>query len=159
MERLLKGQIKSLNRTHLIKARKFQEALETAIELYNARGLTTEIVIRDLIEMAKEINKTKEEGKDLGLTPEEIAFYDALADHQRAVEEMGEEKLHLLATELVKEVRKNAGTDWVRRASVKATMRLAVKKLLRQFGYPPDFAKEAIDTVVEQAEKMALNEN
>lgn len=159
LERLLKGQIKSLNRTNLIKARKFQEALEAAIELYNARGLTTEIVIRDLIEMAKEINKTKEEGKDLGLTPEEIAFYDALADHQRAVEEMGEEKLHLLATELVKEVRKNAGTDWVRRASVKATMRLAVKKLLRQFGYPPDFAKEAIDTVVEQAEKMALNEN
>ncbi|QBO35778.1 type I restriction endonuclease subunit R [Periweissella cryptocerci] len=159
LERLLKGQVKSLSRSNLIKARKFQEALEAAIELYNARGLTTEIAIRNLIEMAKEINEAKQEGQELGLSPEEVAFYDALADHDRAVEEMGEEKLHQLASELVKSVRKNAGTDWTRRSNVKALMRREVKKLLREFGYPPDFAVEAVDTVVEQAEKMALNES
>lgn len=126
--------------------------------MYNARGLTTEIVIRQLIDMAKDINKAQNEGKELGLLPEEVAFYDALADHDKAREEMGEEKLHQLAAKLVEEVRKNTGTDWVRRDSARAQMRVAVKKLLREFGYPPDFAAEAIDTVVTQAEKMALNE-
>ncbi|MDR3190903.1 MAG: type I restriction endonuclease subunit R [Lactobacillaceae bacterium] len=159
LERLLKGQVRYLSRSNMVKARKFQEALEAAIESYNTRGLNTEIVIRQLIEMAKEINVAKKEGEDLGLSPEEIAFYDALSDHERAIQEMGEVKLHQLAAALVVEVKKNAGTDWSRRANVKANMRIAVKKLLRQFGYPPDFAKEAIDTVVEQAELMALRDN
>lgn len=158
LERLLKDQVKALTRTNLVKAKKFDEMLATSIELYNARGLTTEIVIRQLIEMAKDINKAQKEGEELGLSPEEVAFYDALADHDKAREEMGEEKLHQLAAKLVEEVRKNTGTDWVRRDSARAQMRVAVKKLLRQFGYPPDFAAEAIDTVVTQAEKMALNE-
>lgn len=158
LERLLKGQVKALTRTNLVKAKKFDEMLAASIELYNARGLTTEIVIRQLIDMAKDINKAQNEGKELGLSPEEVAFYDALADHDKAREEMGEEKLHQLAAKLVEEVRKNTGTDWVRRDSARAQMRVAVKKLLREFGYPPDFAAEAIDTVVTQAEKMALNE-
>lgn len=158
LERLLKGQVKALTRTNLVKARKFDEMLADSIELYNARGLTTEIVIRQLIEMAKDINKAQKEGEDLGLSPEEVAFYDALSDHDKAREEMGEEKLHQLAAKLVEEVRKNTGTDWVRRESARAQMRVAVKRLLRQFGYPPDFAAEAIETVVTQAEKMAMNE-
>lgn len=159
LERLLKGQVKALTRTNLVKAKKFDEMLAASIESYNARGLTTEIVIRQLIDMAKDINTAQKEGEKLGLSPEEVAFYDALADHNKAREEMGEEKLHQLAAKLVEEVRKNTGTDWVRRDSARAQMRVAVKKLLRQFGYPPDFAAAAIDTVVTQAEKMALNES
>ena len=81
-----------------------------------------------------------------------------MADHDKAREEMGEDKLHQLAAKLGEEVRKNTGTDWVRRESARAQMRVAVKKLLRQFGYSPDFAAVAIDTVVTQVENMALNE-
>lgn len=159
LERLLRGRIKALTRTNIVQARKFNEMLGTSIDVYNLRGLTTEMVIRQLIEMAQEINKVSQSAEKLGLTPEEIAFYDALADHDRAREELGEEKLHQLAAKLVVEVRKNTGTDWIRREASKAQMRVAVKRLLRQFGYPPDFAAEAIETVVTQAEKMALNEN
>ncbi|MBJ7659836.1 DUF3387 domain-containing protein [Weissella confusa] len=87
LERLLKGQVKALTRTNLVKAKKFDEMLAASIELYNARGLTTEIVIRQLIEMAKNINKAQKEGEELGLSPEAVAFYDALANHDKAREE------------------------------------------------------------------------
>ncbi|WP_270334615.1 type I restriction endonuclease subunit R [Ligilactobacillus acidipiscis] len=159
LEKLLKGKVKAMQKTNIVKSRKFQEMLEESIEKYNKRGITSELVIRKLIEMAKEINAEQEKGKDLGLSKEEIAFYDALADHDKAIKELGEEKLHLIAAELVKLVRKEAGVDWERRKNVQASMRIAVKHLLRKYGYPPDIAPQAVTTVVEQAEKMALNES
>lgn len=108
--------------------------------------------------MAKKINAEQEKGKDLGLSQEEIAFYDALADHEKAIEILGEEKLHLIAQELVKLVKKEAEVDWEKLRNIQAKMRVAVKRLLRKYGYPPDIAPEAVNTVVEQAELMASNE-
>lgn len=159
LEQLLNGQVKSLARSNLTKANSFKELLEKSIENYNKRGVTTEIVIRELIELANQITAARNAGQELGLSPEEVAFYDALSNHDKAVQELGEEKLHELARRLVDEVRKNLGTDWSARESTRAQMRVAVKRLLRQFGYPPDFAAEAIDTVVTQAETMAFHES
>lgn len=158
LEKLLKGQVKAYQRTNLVKGKKFEELLQKSIDEYNKRGITSEIVIRKLIDMAKEINKEQQEGKNLGLSREEVAFYDALADHDKAVQELGEEKLHLIAAELVKTVKEQAGVDWERRSNVRAKMRVAVKHLLRKYGYPPDIAPDAIKTVVKQAEQMATNE-
>lgn len=158
LERLLKGKIKALTKVNLVQSRHFDEMLKDSIDKYNQRGVTTELVIRNLIDMAKEMQQKEAEGKDLGLTMQEKAFYDALADHKRAIEEMGEDKLQQLAKALVEEIKASASkADWVQRSSTKASMRVAVKKLLRKYGYPPDFSKDAIDTVIEQAEKMALN--
>ena len=158
LEKLLKGKVKAMMKTNKVMSARFQEMLQKAIDEYNKRGITSELVIRKLIEMAKEINAEQERGKDLGLSQEEIAFYDALADHKKAVEVLGEEKLHLIAQELVKLVKKEAGVDWEKRRNIQAKMRVAVKHLLRKYGYPPDIAPAAVDTVVEQAELMAADD-
>ena len=157
LEKLLKGKIKAMTRTNKVMSEKFEEMLRKSIDEYNKRGITSELVIRKLIEMAKKINAEQEKGKNLGLSQEEIAFYDALADHEKAIEVLGEEKLHLIAQELVKLVKKEAGVDWEKRRNIQAKMRVAVKRLLRKYGYPPDIAPEAVNTVVEQAELMASN--
>ena len=158
LEKLLKGKVKAMMKTNKVMSARFQEMLQKAIDEYNKRGITSELVIRKLIEMAKKINAEQERGKDLGLSQEEIAFYDALADHKKAVEVLGEEKLHLIAQELVKLVKKEAGVDWEKRRNIQAKMRVAVKHLLRKYGYPPDIAPAAVDTVVEQAELMAADD-
>jgi len=158
LAKLLKGKVKALKRTNMVQSRNFKEMLDDSIKKYNDRGITSEIVIRNLIDMAKKINAEQEKGKDLGLSSEEIAFYDALADHDKAVEVLGEKKLQQIASELVKTVRKEAGVDWQRRSNVQAKMRIAVKHLLRKYGYPPDIAPDAVNTVVEQAEKIAMDE-
>ena len=158
LEKLLKGKIKAMTKTNKVMSEKFEEMLRKSIDEYNKRGITSELVIRKLIEMAKKINAEQEKGKNLGLSQEEIAFYDALADHEKAIEVLGEEKLHLIAQELVKLVKKEAGVDWEKRRNIQAKMRVAVKRLLRKYGYPPDIAPKAVNTVVEQAELMASNE-
>ena len=155
LEKLLKGKVKAMMKTNKVVSARFQEMLQKAIDEYNKRGITSELVIRKLIEMAKKINAEQERGKELGLSQEEIAFYDALADHKKAVEVLGEEKLHLIAQELVKLVKQEAGVDWEKRRNIQAKMRVAVKHLLRKYGYPPDIAPAAVDTVVQQAELMA----
>jgi type I restriction enzyme R subunit len=158
LEKLLKGKIKAMVRTNKVTSHKLEEMLKKSIDEYNKRGITSELVIRKLIEMAKKINAEQEKGNDLGLSQEEVAFYDALADHKKAVQALGEQKLHLIAQELVKLVKEEAGVDWERRRSIQAKMRVAVKHLLRKYGYPPDIAPQAINTVVEQAELMASND-
>lgn len=159
LEKLLEGKIKAYQRKNIIKGKKFNDMLKEAIDKYNARGITSELVIRKLIEMAKKINQEQEKGEKLGLSDEEIAFYDALANHEKAVKVLGEEKLHLIAAELVKIVKKESGVDWEHRTNVQAKMRVAVKHLLRKYGYPPDIAPQAVKTVVDQAERMASNES
>ncbi len=156
LEKILRGQIKICLQMNIVQGKKFQEMLEASIAEYNKRGINTEIVIRELIEMAQKINAEQEKGKDLGLTPEEIAFYDALANHEKAVQVLGEEKLHLIAKELVKTVKANAGVDWERRAAVQAKMIMAVRHLLRKYGYPPDISADATKLVVSQAKQMAI---
>ena len=157
LEKLLKGKIKAMVKTNKVTSEKFEDMLQKSIDEYNKRGITSELVIRKLIEMAKKINAEQERGKDLNLSQEEIAFYDALADHKKAVEVLGEDKLHLIAQELVKLVKEEAGVDWEKRRNIQAKMRVAVKHLLRKYGYPPDIQPEAVNTVVEQAELMASN--
>lgn len=158
LEKLLKGKIKAMVKTNKVTSDKFEEMLQKAISEYNKRGITSEIVIRKLIDMAKKINAEQKRGTNLGLSQEEIAFYDALADHKKAVEVLGEKKLHLIAQELVKLVKREAGVDWQKRRNIQAKMRVAVKHLLRKYGYPPDIAPQAINTVVEQAELMVSND-
>lgn len=157
LEKLLKGKIKAMVKTNKVTSQKFEEMLKKSIDEYNKRGITSEIVIRKLIEMAREINAEQKKGEKLGLTPEEVAFYDALADHEKAVQILGEEKLQRIAQELVKLVKEEAGVDWEKRSNIQAKMRVSVKKLLRKYGYPPTFMPEAVNTVVEQAELMAAN--
>lgn len=157
LEKLLQDKIKAMQKKNIVKSREFQKMLEESIDNYNRRGITSEIVIRELINMAKKFNTEQEKGKDLGFSVEEVAFYDALADHKKAVKALGEEKLHLIAAELVKIVKEESGVDWERRKSVQAKMRVAVKKLLRKYGYPPDIAPKAVETVVKQAEKIAVD--
>lgn len=159
LEKLLNGKIKAMHKTNTVVAKKFQEMLNEAIDEYNNRGITSEIIIRKLIEMAKQFNSERNKGKELGLSPEEIAFYDALADHDKAVKVLGEEKLQLIAKELVRTVREKSGVDFEKRKNIQAKMRIAVKRLLRKYGYPPDLREEAVDTVVGQAELMASNNN
>ncbi|MCH9266139.1 type I restriction endonuclease subunit R [Pediococcus acidilactici] len=158
LEKLLKGKIKAMVKTNKVTSGKFEDMLKKSIDEYNKRGITSELIIRKLIDMAKKINAEQEKGKDLGLSPEEVAFYDALADHEKAVEVLGEEKLHLIAQELVKLVKEGAGVDWEKRRNIQAKMRVAVKHLLRKYGYPPDIAPEVVNIVVEQAELMASND-
>ncbi|KRL73965.1 type I restriction endonuclease subunit R [Ligilactobacillus saerimneri] len=158
LEKLLKGKIKAMTKTNKVTSQKFEEMLKQSIDEYNKRGITSELIIRKLIEMAKKINAEKKKGKKLGLNQDEIAFYDTLADHKKAVEILGEKKLQLIAKELVKLVKKEAGVDWEKRSNIQAKMRVAVKKLLRKYGYPPDIQKQAVSKVVEQAEIMAANQ-
>lgn len=157
LENVLKGKVKAMLKVNQTASKQFTEMLKKSIDDYNNRGITSELVIRQLIEIAKKIREQQNKGEDLGLTQEEIAFYDALADHKKAVEMLGEETLQLIAKELVKVVQREAGIDWEKRESVQAKMRREVRRLLRKYGYPPDFQKQAVETVIEQAELMASN--
>lgn len=157
LERLLKGKVKAMKKVNLSKSRKFGDMLENNIEALNQRGVTTEIVIRKLIELAKNMQETEASGEKLGLNANEQAFYDALCDQKTAVQIMGEDTLQEIAKELVGTVRKYASTpDWVQRKTTKAAMRIAVRRMLKDHGYPPTFAPAAVDTIVEQAQTMAF---
>lgn len=160
LERLLKGKVKAMTKVNLIQSRKFGDMLENNIEALNQRGVTTEIVIRKLIELAKSMQETEAAGESLGLSANEQAFYDALCDQKTAVQVMGEDTLQEIAKELVGTVRKYAATpDWVQRKTTQAAMRQAVRRMLKDHGYPPTFAKAAVDNIIEQAQTMAFENN
>jgi type I restriction enzyme R subunit len=129
----------------------FSTRLEQAIAKYHNRSVDALQILQELIEIAKDLQKEPDDD----LNEAERAFYDALAQNDSAVEVMGNEELRLIATELVKTVQGNAGTDWWRRADVRAKMRIAVKQILKQHGYPPDLASEAVKMVLRQAEALA----
>ena len=160
LERLLKDKVKAMTKVNLIQSRKFGDMLENNIEALNQRGVTTEIVIRKLIELAKNMQETEAAGESLGLSANEQAFYDALCDQKTAVQVMGEDTLQEIAKELVGTVRKYAATpDWVQRKTTQAAMRQAVRRMLKDHGYPPTFAPAAVDTIVEQAQTMVFEAN
>lgn len=160
LERLLKGKVKAMTKVNLIQSRKFGDMLENNIEALNQRGVTTEIVIRKLIELAKNMQETEAAGESLGLSANEQAFYDALCDQKTAVQVMGEDTLQEIAKELVGTVRKYAATpDWVQRKTTQAAMRQAVRRMLKDHGYPPTFEKAAVDNIIEQAQTMAFENN
>ncbi|HEC2202628.1 TPA: type I restriction endonuclease subunit R [Staphylococcus delphini] len=157
LNQLLKGQVKALMKTNVTVSKQFSEMLNQSIQKYNNRSIEASKVIEELIQMAKEIEREKQRGKDLGLSTEEIAFYDALASHETAKTVMGDKELRAIAHELTKTVKENMSVDWSKRESIKAKMRVQVRRLLKKYGYPPDLQRMAVEQVVEQAELMASN--
>lgn len=155
LNRLLNGKVKNVQRSNLIKARKFSDMLSNALNKYNKRTIETSKVIEELIELAKEMDDAFKRGEQNGLSKEEIAFYDALASHETAEQVLGDDTLKIIAHELTKSIKDNMSIDWNLRDSARARMRIIVKRLLKKYGYPPEISKQAIDTVLEQAELMS----
>jgi len=116
--------------------------------------LSTVGVIQELIKLAQDMRAAAQRGEAEGLTPEEIAFYDALADNKSAVEVMGDQNLRVIATELLTALKTNVTVDWHNQANARARMRTLVKRILRKYGYPPDLQDSAVRTVIEQAERI-----
>ena len=121
------------------------------LNAYHNRAIATQEVIEELIKLAKQLSAADQRGVDLGLTNEEIAFYDALANNESALQAMGDDKLRVIAAELVTQVRKSVTIDWTLREGAQAKIRVMVKRILNRFGYPPDLQDEAVKTVLAQA--------
>jgi len=155
LKKLLADQIRIRFKYNKIRNKKFSEMLEEAIRRYQNRSIDSAQVIQELIELAHQIKEDKSRGKELGLTPEEEAFYDALDDHDGAMEVLGEKVMKQIARELTELVRKNTSIDWTLREAVQAKLRVMIKRLLRKYGYPPDKQKMATDLVLEQAKLFA----
>jgi type I restriction enzyme, R subunit len=154
LKKLLNGEIKSKAKTNVVESRAFSERLEQAVARYHANAISTVEMIQTLIDLAKDVQASAARGEAEGLSNEELAFYDALAHNQSAVEAMGNEQLRLIAHELLEQVRKNATVDWHKKESARARMRILVKRILKKYGYPPDLSSEAVQTVLEQAEAL-----
>lgn len=155
LKKLLADQIRIRFKYNKIRNKKFSEMLEEAIRKYQNRSIDSAQVIQELIELAHKIRDDKNRGKELGLSPEEEAFYDALDDHDGALEILGEDVMKQIARELTELVRKNTSIDWTLREAVQAKLRVMIKRLLRKYGYPPDKQKMATDLVLEQAKLFA----
>lgn len=152
LKKLLNGEIVSRSKTNLVESRAFSNRLEEAVSRYHAGAISAVEMIQELIALAKDMQSARARGEEQGLSPEEIAFYDALAENESAVEAMGNEKLRLIAHELLEQLRGNVTVDWHQRESARARMRVLVKRILKKYGYPPDLADEAVQTVLAQAE-------
>lgn len=155
LRRLLAGEIKARSADNIVQARKLSERLDETLRRYHNRAVDSVQVIEELIALAKEISASNARGAELGLNPEELAFYDALAENGSAKALMAHEQLRILAQALVSSIRGSATIDWDRKESVRAKMRIEVRKLLARYGYPPDLQKAAVDLIVRQAEMLA----
>jgi type I restriction enzyme R subunit len=155
LKKLLNDEIKTRQKTNIVQSKKFSEMIESAVRNYQNNLITSAQVIEELINLAKEIKEADRKGADLGLDFREFAFYSALEVNDSAVALLGDDILRHIARELVDTIRKNSSIDWTVRENVQAKMRIAVKKILRKHGYPPDMEIKATDTVIEQAKMMA----
>jgi type I restriction enzyme R subunit len=151
LRKLLAGETKSRTRTNVVKNRQFSERIEDAMARYHNRVIDALQVIEELIKIGRDLR----EEPDDGLTKEEVAFYDALAENGSATELMGNAELRLIASELVKAVRENSGMDWWHFDQRRKKVRTTIRRILRKYGYPPDLEDAAIRTVVLQAEALA----
>lgn len=151
LRKLLSGEIKARARRNVVQARSFADLLEQAIRKYQNRAIETAQVIEELIALAKDMRATAARGEQLGLSDDELAFYDALETNDSAVKVLGEPTLKTIARELVAAVRRSATIDWTLRENVQAQMRVIVRRILRRHGYPPDKQEKATQTVLEQA--------
>jgi type I restriction enzyme, R subunit len=156
LRKLLEGEIKVRRRKNVVQARSFAEMLEQAIRRYQNRAVEAVQVIEELIALAKEMRQADRRGEQLGLSEEELAFYDALETNDSAVKVLGEPTLKRIARELVETVRRNVTIDWAERENVRAHLRRLVKRVLRKHGYPPDKQEKATQTVLEQAEVLSV---
>ncbi|KAB2964943.1 MAG: type I restriction endonuclease subunit R [Thermoanaerobaculia bacterium] len=155
LQKLLRGEIRTRGRRNVVQAKSFAELLERALRKYQNRAIETAQVIEELIQLAKEMREADARGEALGLTDDELAFYDALETNDSAVQVLGDETLRQIARELVETVRKNVTIDWTLRENVRAQLRVYVKRILRKYGYPPDKQEKATQTVLEQAEVLS----
>jgi type I restriction enzyme R subunit len=154
LKKLLNDEIRSRSKSNVIETRKFSERLEEAISRYHTNAISTVEVLQELIALAKEVREARNRGEESGLTPEEIAFYDALADNQSAVDILGNDQLKIIAHELLKGLKANVSIDWAHRDSARARLRVLVKRILRKYGYPPDLEDAAVQGVLAQAEAL-----
>lgn len=155
LQKLLKGELKARRRKNVVQARSFAEMLENSLRRYQNRAIEAAQVIEELIELARQMREADRRGEDLGLTDDELAFYDALETNDSAVSVLGDDTLRGIARELVEAVRSNVTIDWTVRENVRAKMRVIVKRILRRHGYPPDKQEKATETVLEQAELLS----
>ena len=152
LQKLLKGELYIRRRKNVVQARSFAEMLEQTLRRYQNRAIEAAQVIEELIQLAKEMREANARGEQLGLSDDELAFYDALETNDSAVQVLGAETLRAIARELVDTVRNNVTIDWTLRENVRAKLRAMVKRILRKHGYPPDKQEKATVTVLEQAE-------
>ncbi len=157
LRKLINGEVRSQSRRNVTQAKAFSERLESAIARYHTNALTTVQVLEELIALAKDIRAARQRGEETGLSDEEIAFYDALADNESARELLGEPALRVIAHELMQTIRENATVDWMQRDSARANIRRLVKRILRKYGYPPDLQEVAVQNVLQQAEALSAH--
>ena len=155
LQRLLTGEIKARGKRNVVQARSFAELLSQTLRKYQNRAIETAQVIEALIQLAKDMRAANARGEALGLSEDELAFYDALEVNDSAVKVLGEPTLVDIARELVATVKKNVTIDWTMRENVRAQLRVIVKRILRKYGYPPDKQEKATLTVLEQAEVLS----
>ncbi len=154
LERLLEGEIKSRFAGNVVQNKKFTDLLSDVIKRYQNRAIETAQVIEELIEMARKFRAVAERGGELGLSEDEFRFYDALVDNESAVRELSDETLKKIAHELTENLRQNLSVDWSERESVRARLRLMVKRILRKYKYPPDQQDAAVELVLRQAQAL-----
>ena len=155
LARLLKDEIKLRSLRNLVQSRQFSEMLQATLNAYHNRAIATQEVIEELIALAKQMSEATRRGQDMGLNEDEIAFYDALAANESAVQAMGNDELKVIAAELVTQVRKSVSIDWTVRESARARIKVMVKRILKKHGFPPDLQEEATKTVLAQAELLS----
>lgn len=157
LEKLLRDAIKARTRNNVVQELKYGERLLETLRKYNNRAIETAQVIEELVQMAKDFQAAMKRDEELGLSPDEIAFYDALANNESAVRELGDEILKKIAHELTEKLRASTTVDWQVRDSVRAKMRNMVRRLLKKYKYPPDMQAEAIELILRQAEKLSYS--
>ena len=155
LQKLLKGELVTRRRKNVVQARSFAQMLEQTLRRYQNRAIEAAQVIEELIQLARELREADARGEELGLSEDELAFYDALETNDSAVQVLGDETLRTIARELVQTVRNNVTIDWTLRENVRAYLRVLVKRTLRRYGYPPDKQEKATRTVLEQAEVLS----
>lgn len=157
LRKLRSDQIRTTERTNVVQSRKFREALEDAMMRYANKAISTAEMIARLLDLAHHLREAQRRGENLGLSTEETAFYDALAENGSAKEIMKSDTLRLMARELAEMVRRMPKLDWTQRESVRADLRRNVRRLLAKFGYPPDLSDDATQLVLKQAELSTSN--
>lgn len=157
LEKLLKDDIHSKTRHNLVQEKKFADRLSATLKKYHNRAIETAQVIEELIAMAKDFQQALQRDAELGLNPDEVAFYDALADNESAVRELGDDTLKKIASEITEKLRQSTTIDWQKRETVRSRLRVLVRRTLQKYKYPPDKAVAAVELVLKQAEVLSAN--
>ncbi len=157
LKKLINDEIQTRSEKNVVQARSFAAMLEQAVKKYQNRAIEAAEIIQELITLAKDMRASQQRGESLGLTDDELAFYDALADNESAREIMGDDQLRTIAQLLVERVKGSVSIDWTLRETARAQIRVMVKRILRQYGYPPDLQQAAADLVIEQAQVLCAS--